>query len=204
MTKERLKAAKKRRREVLQAIKEEGMELEKQKRLTSDIKRHKREKLRERILNQLKLEESVCDEYLQNLRQEDADSDFLTEISTIQEEQKKPEVGEEAMLVTLIAKQLQLEDNMNRWRKLYEVKVKENPDLIRLINKQYEEERQRMEGQLEQINGVLDMYLTKERQKKIHERELEMARLQQEERERKVQEEERRAQEEERKLLERE
>ena len=104
MTKERLKAAKKRRREVLQAIKEEGMELEKQKRLTSDIKRHKREKLRERILNQLKLEESVCDEYLQNLRQEDADSDFLTEISTIQEEQKTPEVGEEAMLVTLIAK----------------------------------------------------------------------------------------------------
>ena len=87
---------------------------------------------------------------------------------------------------------------MNRWRKLYEVKVKENPDLIRLINKQYEEERQRMEGQLEQINGVLDMYLTKERQKEIHERELEMARLQQEERERKVQEEERRAQEEER------
>ena len=63
ITRQRLKAAKKRRRQVLQAIKEEGIELEKQRKLTSDIKRQKREKLRERMLEQLRLEESVCDEY---------------------------------------------------------------------------------------------------------------------------------------------
>ena len=139
------------------------------------------------MLEQLKLEESVCDEYLEYLKNEDADSDYLTEVSTLQEEQKAPEVGAEALLVALIAKQLQMEENMIRWRKLYEAKVKEDPDNIRLINQQYEEERQKMEIQLEQINGVLDLYLTRERQKEIEEKELEMARLQQLEEERKAQ-----------------
>ena len=143
ITKTRLKAAKKRRRKVLQAIKEEGIELEKQKKLTSDIRKRKREKLRQRMLEQLKLEESVCDEYLEYLKQEDADSDYLTEVSTLQEEQKTPEVGKEVMLVALIAKQLQMEDNMMRCRKLYEIKVKENPDNLKLINQQYEEENRR-------------------------------------------------------------
>ena len=162
ITKERLRAAKKRRRQILQAIKEEGIELEKQRKLTSDIRRQKREKLRKKMLAQLKLEENVCDEYLKYLKEEDADSDYLTEVSTLQEEQKSLEVGKEATLVALMVKQLQLEDNMMWWRKLYEVKVEENPDNLRLINQQYEEERQKMEEQLEQINGVLDVYLTKE------------------------------------------
>ena len=195
ITKARLKAAKKRRREVLQAIKEEGIELEKQKKLTSDLRKQKREKLRQRMLEQLKLEESVCDEYLEYLKHEDADSDYMTEISTLQEEQKTPEVGKEAMLVALIAKQLQMEDNMIRWRKLYEVKVKEDPGNLKLINQQYEEEKQKMEIQLEEINGVMDLYLTKERQKEIEEKEIEMARLQEQEEERKAQEEERKIQE---------
>ena len=68
ITKQRLKAAKKRRRQILQAIKEEGIELKKQRKLTSDIKKQKREKLREKILAQLKLEEDVCDEYLKYLK----------------------------------------------------------------------------------------------------------------------------------------
>ena len=147
------------------------------------------------MLEQLKLEESVCDEYLEYLKKDNADSDYLTEVSTLQEEQKAPEVGEEAMLVALIAKQLQMEDNMIRWRKLYEAKVKEDPENLRLINQQYEEERQKMEIQLEQINGVLDLYLTRERQKEIEEKELEMARLQQQEEERRAQENERKIQE---------
>ena len=94
------------------------------------------------------------------------------------------------MIVALIAKQLQVEDNMKRWRKLYEAKVKEDPDNIKLINQQYEEERQRMEIQLEEINGVLDLYLTRERQKEVEEKEFQMARLQQQEEERKAQEQE--------------
>ena len=189
ITKARLKAAKKRRREVLQAIKEEGMELEKQKKLTSDLRKQKREKLRQRMLEQLKLEENVCDEYLEYLKHEDADSDYLTEVSTLQEEQKVPEVGKEAMLVALIAKQLQMEDNLIRWRKLYEAKVKEDPDHLKLINQQYEEERQKMEIQLEEINGVMDLYLTKERQKEVEEKEIEMAKIQEQEEERKALEE---------------
>ena len=80
ITKERLRAAKKRRREFLQAIKKDGIELEKQRRLTSDIRKQKREKLRERVLDQLRLEESVCDDYLKYLMKEDADSDYLTEV----------------------------------------------------------------------------------------------------------------------------
>ena len=194
ITKERLKAAKKRRRQILQAIKEEGIELEKQRKLTSDIKRQKREKLREKMLAQLKLED-VCDEYLRYLKEEDADSDYMTEVSTLQEEQKSLEVGKEATLVALMVKQLQLEDNMIRWRKLYEVKVEEDPDNLKLINQQYENERQKMEEQLEQINGVLDMYLTKERQREIQEKELETARIQQEEQQRRAQEEEKKIQE---------
>ena len=58
----------------------------------------------------------------------------MTEVSTLKEEQKTPEVGEEAMLVALMVKQLQIEDNMLRWRKLYEVKAKEDPYNIELIN----------------------------------------------------------------------
>ena len=137
--------------------------------------------LREKILAQLKLEEDVCDEYLKYLKEEDADSDYMTEVSTLQEEQKSLEVGKEATLVALMLKQLQLEDNMIRWRKLYEVKVEADPNNLKLINQQYEKERQKMEEQLEQINGVLDMYLTKERQREIQEKELETARIQQEE-----------------------
>ena len=52
-----------------------------------------------------------------------------------------------------------------------------------------------MEIQLEEINGVMDLYLTRERQKEIEEREMEMARLQEQEEERKAQEEERKIQE---------
>ena len=116
-------------------------------------------------------------------------------VSTLQEEQKSLEVGKEATLVALMVKQLQLEDNMIRWRKLYEVKVEEDPDNLKLINQQYEKERQKMEEQLEQINGVLDMYLTKERQREIQEKELETARIQQGEEQRRVQEEEKKIQE---------
>ena len=132
---------------------------------------------------------------LRYLREEDADSDYMTEVSTLQEEQKSLEVGKEATLVALMVKQLQLEDNMIRWRKLYEVKVEEDPDNLKLINQQYEKERQKMEEQLEQINGVLDMYLTKERQREIQEKELETARIQQQEKQRRVQEEEKKIQE---------
>ena len=63
-----------------------------------------------------------------------------------------------------------------------------------MVNQQYEEERQKMEEQLEQINGVLDMYLTKERKREIQEKELETERIQQEE-QRRVQEEEKKIQE---------
>ena len=158
------------------------------------MKRKKRKSLKDKFIKYLKREEKGYEDYLNYIPAEGLDSDYLASISDLPQDHQIPNPEDELGLAKLMIKQVQLEDNLKRGRKLYEVKAKESPDIIDLLNQDYKEFRKEMEIKLEHVNSVLDAYVTREREKEIRERDALLAKQMQMEEEQRAQEEQRRAQ----------
>ena len=121
-------------------------------------------------------------------------ADYLASISDLPQDHQVPNPGDELGLAKLMLKQTQIEDNLERGRRLYEVKVKERPEIVDILNKDFQEFKRDMEEKLEHVNSVMDVYLIREREKEIRDRDLLLARQMQEEEEQRAQEEQRKAQ----------
>ena len=199
---ERIRLARKGRNEIIQAIQEESVKLQKQKEATLQMRRKKRKSLRDKFIKYLKREEPGYEEYLKYVTPNEVDSDYLASISDLPQDHYIPNPGDELGLAKLMLKQVQLEDNLERGRRLYVAKVKDKPEIIDILNESYAEFKQDMELKLEHVNSVMDVYLTREREKEIRERDALLAKQMQMEEEQKAQEEQRRAQEEQKRLQE--
>ena len=191
---ERLRLARKCRTEIIEAIQEETCKLQEEKEATLQMKRKKRKSLKDKFIKYLKREEKGYEDYLNYIPAEGLDSDYLASISDLPQDHQIPNPEDELGLAKLMLKQVQLEDNLERGRKLYAIKAKESPDIIDLLNKDYREFRKEMEGKLEHVNSVLDAYVTREREKEIRDRDALLARQMQMEEEQRAQEEQRKAQ----------
>ena len=191
---ERLRIARKCRNEIIQAIQEESCKLQEQKEATLQIRRKKRRSLRDKFIKYLKREEKGYEDYLNYLPVDGLDSDYLASVSDLPQDHQIPNPEDELGLAKLMLKQVQLEDNLERGRKLYAAKAKESPEIIDLLNKQYAEFKNETEEKLEHVNSALDVYITREREKEIRDRDALLARQMQLEEEQRAQEEQRRAQ----------
>ena len=121
---ERLRLARKCRTEIIQAIQEESCKLQEQKEATLQMRRKKRRSLREKFIKYLKREEKGYEDYLNYLPVDGMDSDYLASISDLPQDHQIPNPEDELGLAKLMLKQVQLEDNLERGRKLYATKSK--------------------------------------------------------------------------------
>ena len=122
------------------------------------------------------------------------DSDYLASVSDLPQDHQIPNPEDELGLAKLMLKQIQLEDNLERGRKFYVAKAKESPEVIDLLNKDYEGFKKETEEKLEHVNSVLDVYVTREREKEIRDRDALLAKQMQIEEEERALEEQRKAQ----------
>ena len=191
---ERLRLARKCRTEIIEAIQEETCKLQEQKEATLQLRRKKRKSLRDKFIKYLKREEKGYEEYLNYLPVDGLDSDYLASVSDLPQDHQIPNPDDELGLAKLMLKQIQLEDNLERGRKFYTAKAKETPEVIDLLNRDYEDFKRETEEKLEHVNSALDVYVTREREKEIRDRDALLAKQMQLEEEQRAQEQQRKAQ----------
>ena len=199
---ERIRLSRKGRNEIIKAIQEESVKLQEQKEATLQMRRKKRKSLKDKFIKYLKREEPGYEEYLKHVAPDEIDSDYLASISDLPQDHYIPNPGDELGLAKLMLKQVQLEDNLERGRRLYATKAKDKPEIIDILNESYGEFKSEMELKLEHVNSVMDVYLTREREKEIRDRDALLAKQMQIEEEQRTLEEQRRVQEEHERLQE--
>ena len=115
---ERLRLARKCRTEIMQAIQEESCKLQEQKEATLQMRRKKRKSLRDKFIKYLKREEKGYEDYLNYLPVDGLDSDYLASISDLPQDHQIPNPEDELGLAKLMLKQIQLEDNLRKRKKV--------------------------------------------------------------------------------------
>ena len=162
MTLKRLKEAKKRRAKLLDYIKKESGELEKQKQITLQIKRQRRGELRDKYIQHLAREGEMYEEYLKNLNNNMIDAEVLTNETDMSSIETTPELGNEKGLAVFKVRHARISDHIGRMEKLREYQEKGMIISDDKFCKEYGERRKILQQTLDKMKEYIDKYEEKE------------------------------------------